>query len=61
MRITWDLVVNHTVEHPWFVESASAPHSLAATGNYWRPRASGTEPAAPSAEPTNWESLRGGP
>ena len=61
MRIVMDLVVNHTsVEHPWFVESASGPHSPRRDWYYWRPARPGTEPAAPGAEPNNWESFFGG-
>lgn len=61
MRIVMDLVVNHTsVEHPWFVESASGPHSPRRDWYYWRPARPGTTPAAPGAEPNNWESFFGG-
>ena len=62
MRIVMDLVVNHTsIEHPWFVESASSVDSERRDWYYWRDPRPGFEPGAPGAEPTNWESFFGGP
>ena len=62
MRVVMDLVVNHTsIEHPWFVESASGPDSERRDWYYWRDPRSGFEPGTPGAEPTNWESFFGGP
>ena len=62
MRVVMDLVVNHTsVEHPWFVESASGPDSPRRDWYYWRDPRPGTEPGTAGAEPTNWESFFGGP
>lgn len=61
MRVVMDLVVNHTsVEHPWFVESASSTHSPRRDWYYWRNARPGMEPGAPGAEPNNWESFFGG-
>lgn len=61
MRIVMDLVVNHTsVEHPWFVESASSTHSPRRDWYYWRDARPGMEPGSPGAEPNNWESFFGG-
>ena len=61
MRVVMDLVVNHTsIEHPWFVESASGPDSER-DWYYWRDPRPGFEPGTPGAEPTNWESFFGGP
>lgn len=61
MRVVMDLVVNHTsVEHPWFVESASSTHSPRRDWYYWRDARPGMEPGAPGAEPNNWESFFGG-
>lgn len=62
MRVVMDLVVNHTsIEHPWFVESASGPDSERRDWYYWRDPRPGFEPGTPGAEPTNWESFFGGP
>lgn len=62
MRIVMDLVVNHTsIEHPWFVESASSVDSERRDWYYWRDPRPGFNPGAPGAEPTNWESFFGGP
>ena len=62
MRVVMDLVVNHTsIEHPWFVESASDPDSERRDWYYWRDPRPGFEPGTPGAEPTNWESFFGGP
>lgn len=62
MRVVMDLVVNHTsIEHPWFVESASGPASERRNWYYWRDPRPGFEPGTPGAEPTNWESFFGGP
>ena len=62
MRIVMDLVVNHTsIEHPWFVESASSACSARRDWYYWRDPRPGFTPGAPGAEPTNWESFFGGP
>ena len=62
MRVVMDLVVNHTsIEHPWFVESASGPDSERRDWYYWRNPRPGFEPGTPGAEPTNWESFFGGP
>ena len=62
MRVVMDLVVNHTsIEHPWFVESASGPDSEHRDWYYWRDPRPGFEPGTPGAEPTNWESFFGGP
>ena len=62
MRVVMDLVVNHTsIEHPWFVESASGPDSECRDWYYWRDPRPGFEPGTPGAEPTNWESFFGGP
>ena len=62
MRVIMDLVVNHTsIEHPWFVESASGPDSERRDWYYWRDPRPGFEPGTPGAEPTNWESFFGGP
>lgn len=62
MRVVMDLVVNHTsIEHPWFVESASGPDSERRDWYYWRDPRPGFEPGTPVAEPTNWESFFGGP
>lgn len=61
MRVVMDLVVNHTsVEHPWFVESASSTHSPRRDWYYWRDARPGMEPGSPGAEPNNWESFFGG-
>lgn len=61
MRIVMDLVVNHTsIEHPWFLESASSVHSPRRDWYYWRDARPGTEPGTPGAEPNNWESFFGG-
>ena len=61
MRMVMDLVVNHTsIEHPWFVESASSADSERRDWYYWRDPRPGFEPGAPGAEPTNWESFLGG-
>lgn len=62
MHVVMDLVVNHTsIEHPWFVESASGPDSERRDWYYWRDPRPGFEPGTPGAEPTNWESFFGGP
>ena len=62
MRVVMDLVVNHTsIEHPWFVESASGTDSERRDWYYWRDPRPGFEPGTPGAEPTNWESFFGGP
>ena len=62
MRVVMDLVVNHTsIEHPWFVESASGPDSERRDWYYRRDPRPGFEPGTPGAEPTNWESFFGGP
>lgn len=62
MRIVLDLVVNHTsIEHPWFVESASSACSEHRDWYYWRDPRPGFAPGTPGAEPTNWESFFGGP
>lgn len=62
IRVVMDLVVNHTsIEHPWFVESASGPDSERRDWYYWRDPRPGFEPGTPGAEPTNWESFFGGP
>ena len=62
MRVVMDLVVNHTsIEHPWFVESASGPDSERRDWYYWRDPRPGFEPGTPGAEPTNWEAFFGGP
>lgn len=61
MRIVMDLVVNHTsVEHPWFVESATGPDSARRDWYYWRDPRPGAVPGTPGAEPSNWESFFGG-
>ena len=61
MRVVMDLVVNHTsIEHPWFVESASGRESARRDWYYWRDPRPGLEPGTPGAEPTNWESFFGG-
>ena len=61
MRVVMDLVVNHTsIEHPWFVESASSVHSARRDWYYWRDARPGMQPGAPGAEPNNWESFFGG-
>ena len=61
MRVVMDLVVNHTsIEHPWFVESASGPDAERRDWYYWRDPRPGFEPGTPGAEPTNWESFFGG-
>ena len=61
MRIVMDLVVNHTsIEHPWFVESASSAYSERRDWYYWRDPRPGFAPGTPGAEPTNWESFFGG-
>ena len=61
MRIVMDLVVNHTsVEHPWFVESATGPDSVRRDWYYWRDPRPGAVPGTPGAEPSNWESFFGG-
>jgi len=53
MRIVMDLVVNHTsIEHPWFVESASSVDSERRDWYYWRDPRPGFAPGAPGAEPT---------
>ena len=62
MRIVMDLVVNHTsVEHPWFIESATGPDSARRDWYYWRDPRPGAVPGTPGAEPSNWESFFGGP
>ena len=62
MRIVMDLVVNHTsVEHPWFIESATGPDSARRDWYYWRDPRPGAMPGTPGAEPSNWESFFGGP
>ena len=62
MRVVMDLVVNHTsIEHPWFVESASGPDSERRDWYYWRDPRPGFEPGTPGAAPTSWESFFGGP
>lgn len=61
MRVVMDLVVNHTsIEHPWFVESASSVHSARRDWYYWRDARPGMQPGAAGAEPNNWESFFGG-
>jgi len=61
MHIVMDLVVNHTsVEHPWFVESATGPDSARRDWYYWRDPRPGAVPGTPGAEPSNWESFFGG-
>ena len=61
IRIVMDLVVNHTsVEHPWFVESATGPDSARRDWYYWRDPRPGAVPGTPGAEPSNWESFFGG-
>ena len=45
MRIVMDLVVNHTsVEHPWFIESATGPDSARRDWYYWRDPRPGAVP-----------------
>ena len=62
MRIVMDLVVNHTsIEHPWFLESASSVDSERRDWYYWQDPRPGFTPGTPGAEPTNWESFFGGP
>jgi oligo-1,6-glucosidase len=62
MKLVMDLVVNHSSdEHPWFVESRSAPDSPKRDWYWWRPARDGMAPGTPGAEPTNWGSVFGGP
>ena len=62
IRVVMDLVVNHTsVEHPWFVQSASGIDSPRRDWYYWRDPRPGTVPGSAGAEPNNWESFFGGP
>ena len=62
MRLLMDLVVNHTSdEHPWFVESRSAPDSPKRDWYWWRPPRGGLAGGDPGAEPTNWQSFFSGP
>ena len=62
MRLVMDLVVNHTSdEHPWFVESRSAPDSPKRDWYWWRPPGRGFAAGDPGAEPTNWRSAFSGP
>ena len=62
IRVVMDLVVNHTsVEHPWFVQSASGIDSPRRNWYYWRDPRPGTVPGSAGAEPNNWESFFGGP
>ncbi len=57
MRVVMDLVVNHTsIEHPWFVESASGRESRAATGTTGVIRARASNRAR-QAQTANWESF----
>ena len=61
MKLVMDLVVNHTSdEHPWFVESRSSVDNAKRDWYWWRPARPGTEPGAPGAEPTNWQSYFSG-
>ncbi|MGY1710058.1 alpha-glucosidase [Geodermatophilus sp. SYSU D00758] len=61
MKLVMDLVVNHTSdEHPWFVESRSAPDSPKRDWYWWRPPRAGMAPGQPGAEPTNWHSFFSG-
>ena len=61
MKLVMDLVVNHTSdEHPWFVESRSSVDNPKRDWYWWRPARPGTEPGAPGAEPTNWQSFFSG-
>ena len=63
MQLVMDLVVNHTSdEHPWFVESRSAPRQPEARLVLVAPAARRAwRPARPGAEPTNWGSFFSGP
>jgi oligo-1,6-glucosidase len=62
MKLVMDLVVNHTSdEHPWFVESRSSRDNPKRDWYWWRDPRPGTNPKAPGAEPTNWESHFSGP
>jgi oligo-1,6-glucosidase len=61
MRLLMDLVVNHTSdEHPWFVESRSAPTSAKRDWYWWRPPRPGFAGGDRGAEPTNWQSFFSG-
>ncbi len=61
MKLVMDLVVNHTSdEHPWFVESASGPHSAKRDWFWWRKPREGTVGGRPGAEPNNWGSFFSG-
>ncbi len=62
MKLVMDLVVNHTSdEHSWFTESRASTDSDKRDWYWWRPARTGMAPAAPGAEPTNWESFFSGP
>ncbi|HEV7185370.1 MAG TPA: alpha-glucosidase [Leifsonia sp.] len=61
MKLVMDLVVNHTSdEHPWFLESASAPDSAKRDWYWWRPPREGFVGGELGAEPNNWGSFFSG-
>jgi alpha-glucosidase len=58
MKVVLDLVLNHTsVEHPWFIESASSKDNPKREWFIWRDgqKSNGKRP------PNNWKSMTGGP
>ena len=60
IKVSMDLVVNHTSdEHAWFQESRD-PDSDNADWYWWRPAREGKTPGEPGAEPNQWGSYFGG-
>jgi oligo-1,6-glucosidase/alpha-glucosidase len=57
MKIVLDLVLNHTsIEHPWFIESASSKDNFKRDWYIWR---NGKKPCG-KEPPNNWKSIIGG-
>jgi glycosidase len=58
MKIILDVPLNHTsVEHPWFIESASSKDNTRRDWYIWR---NGRKPGG-KAPPNNWNAIPGGP